>query len=103
MVTTQPVFLSKQERAELALKKRQEEVAARKRQMDQEREARQKYFEEASFSSGHQDSRRRWDGREEEREKQREETLLLKDKEKEMEAIKVDLVLNSTILSCLVV
>lgn len=84
------MFLSKEERAAQALKKREEEVAAKRKAMEEERSLRQKYLEEASLtSSGRQDSRRRWEEREGERDKLREEGVTLKDKEKEMEAIKV--------------
>ena len=48
-----------------------------------------KYLEEANISSGRHDKRRQWDGRGEERERQREESLSQKDREKEIEAIKV--------------
>lgn len=67
------------------MKRREAEVAARREMLEKEKISQQKYQEEAS---GYLD-RKRWDGREEEREKQREETLLLKDKEKEIYAIKV--------------
>ena len=39
---SQPVFLSKKERAELALKKRQDEVAAQRKKLEEERSAREK-------------------------------------------------------------
>ena len=81
------MFLTKEERAALALKRRKEEVAALKKVEEEERAARQKYLEDASGQNTN--SRRRWEGRDEEREKLREENLLLKDKEKEMDAIKV--------------
>ena len=84
------MFLSKSERAALALKKRQEEVTAQRKATDEERGQRQKYLEEASMSAGGQlEGRRRWDERDEEKERLREEGITLKDKEKEMEAIKV--------------
>lgn len=73
----------------MALKRRQEEVAARKKMIEEKNSLQQKYLDEASMSSGRYDTRRQWEGREEEREKQREESLLLKDREKEVEAIKV--------------
>ena len=44
----QPVFLSKKERAELALKKRQEEVDAQKKKIDDERSSRSKYARDNS-------------------------------------------------------
>lgn len=81
--------MSKEERAKLALKRRQEEVAALKKITEEKRTVQKKYLEQASLSSGHQDNRRHWDGRDGDREKQREETLLIKDREKEIEAIKV--------------
>lgn len=77
--------MSKEERAKMALKRRQEEVAIQKKMLEETKVSQQKYQEEASG----QLDRKRWDGREEEREKQREVTLLMKDKEKEVEAIKV--------------
>lgn len=78
--------MSKEERAKLALKRRQEEVDAQKKVLEETKASQQKYQEEANFG---QSDRKRWEGREEEREKQREVTLLVKDKEKEVEAIKV--------------
>ena len=83
------MFLSKEERAAIALQKREDEVASRKKLVEEEREARHKYLEKASLSSSHQEGRRYWAGRDGEREKHREETLQVKDKEKEMDAIKV--------------
>jgi len=44
----QPVFLSKKERAELALKKRQEEVDAQRKKVDEERSSRSKYTRDTS-------------------------------------------------------
>lgn len=44
----QPVFLSKKEREELAIKKRQEEVTAQRKHMEEERQRRQQYMQEAS-------------------------------------------------------
>ena len=46
-ILPQPVFLSKQERAELALKRRQEEVDQQRKKMEEEREKRQQYAREA--------------------------------------------------------
>ena len=46
----QPVFLSKQERAELAIKRRKEEVEQQRKKMDDEREKRQSYLREAQGS-----------------------------------------------------
>lgn len=69
----------------MALQRRQEQVATQKKILEETKASQQKYQEEPSGHSG----RKRWDGREEEREKQREVTLVLKDKEKEVEAIKV--------------
>ena len=82
--------MSKEERAAIAVQKREEEVAARKKMMEGEREARHLYLEKANLSSSHhQDGRRYWAGRDGEREKVREETLQIKDRGKEMDAIKV--------------
>jgi len=85
------VFLSKAERAALALKKRQEAVEAQRKALDEERTQRDKYLEEAGLSGGgaRGEGRRRWEERGEEKERLREEGVTLKDKEKEMEAIKV--------------
>lgn len=80
------MFLSKEERAKMALNRRQQQVDAQKQMLQEAKVSQQKYQEEGSF--GHSD-RKRWDSREEVREKQREVTLLVKDKEKEVEAIKV--------------
>ena len=41
------MFLSKKERAELALKKRQEEVDAQKKKMTEEKDSRAKYVRES--------------------------------------------------------
>ena len=89
-MSVKAVFLSKEERAKLALKRREAEVAARREILEKEKVSQQRYQEEAS---GYLD-RKHWDGREEEREKQREETLLLKDKEREIYAIKVCILLQ---------
>lgn len=80
-IQSKAVFLSKAERAKLALKKRQEEVAAQKRGLEEAKASHQKYSDEAS---GHPGRR----GLDEEREKHREGTLHQKDKEKEIDAIK---------------
>jgi hypothetical protein len=77
--------LSKEERAKLALQRRQEQVAAQKSLLQERRVSQHQHQEELS---GHSDRRRR-DGGGEGREKQREATLLQKDREKEVEAIKV--------------
>ena len=85
------MFISKEERAKLALKKRQDEVAARKKLIEEKNALQRKYLDEGT-SSGRHDNRRQWENRDEDRGKQREESLLLKDREKEVEAIKVILV-----------
>ena len=74
--------MSKEERAEIALKKRQEEVAAKKKSLEA---SQSKYLD--TGSSGN--SNRKRDGRDEEKEKRRDGTFLQKDKEREIEAIKV--------------
>ena len=78
----QPVFLSKEERAALAIQRRQEAIVEQRKLATEERKAHQKFVEGASSSrrSG------RW---EEDRSRQREDTLTEKDKQKEMDAIKV--------------
>lgn len=86
IIQSKAVFMSKEERSKVALKRRQEEVAARKKVLDEAKASQLKY-QDVGFSSGHVD-RKRWEDREGEREKQREETLHVKDKEREIEAIK---------------
>lgn len=90
--------MSKEERSKVALKRRQEEVAARKKVLDEAKASQLKY-QDVGFSSGHVD-RKRWEDREGEREKQREETLHVKDKEREIEAIKVLQVMHGRIVHC---
>ena len=111
------MFLSKEERVALALKRRQEKVETQRQREQEERGARLRYLEDAQHSSRD----RRWESSEQvdilawhprrgvtglsaifesqitvlplqdrgERDRQREETLNQKDKEKEMDAIKV--------------
>ena len=86
----QAIFLSKEERAKLALQRRHEAVAAQKKLLAGKVFSQLKSLEEGNASSGRHDNRRQ---REEERERQRGESLLLKDREREVEAIKVNLTL----------
>lgn len=81
------MFLSKEERAAEALRKRQEEVEKQRKKMEEERKARQKYVE-SSDDLGYS-HRRSADYQNEEREKRRESTLDQKDREKEADAIRV--------------
>ena len=56
----QPVFLSKQERAALALKRRREQVEEQRQKQQEERESRLRYLESAQQSSRD----RRWENSE---------------------------------------
>lgn len=78
------MFLSKEERAALAIQRRQEAIQAQRKLASEELRAHQKFLEGATSTrrSG------RWE-EESDRNRQREETLTEKDKQKEMEAIKV--------------
>lgn len=60
--------------------------------LEDRKASQKKYIEQASVLSGHFESRRHWEDRDDEREKQREESLSVKDKEREIEAIKVSCV-----------
>lgn len=80
------MFLSKEERVAEALRKRQEEVEKQKIKMEEERKARQKYVEGSENSTGH---RRSANYQSEDRERRRGDTIDMKDKEKEAEAIRV--------------
>lgn len=66
----------------MALERRQEQVAAQRKVLGGTFVSLQKHQEETS-------NRKHWEDREEGKEKQREPTLTQKDKEKEVEAIKV--------------
>ena len=80
------MFLSKEQRAAEALKKRQQEVEQQKSKMEEERRARQKYVHDTNnMGSGYRRSMKQL----EERDRRREETLGQKDRERETEAIRV--------------
>lgn len=64
---------------------------AQKKDIEAKRISQSKYLEMADLSSGRRD-RKQWESREDERDKQREESMLLKDREKEIDAIKVNIV-----------
>ena len=78
----QPIFLSKEERAAQAIQRRQEAIEEQRKLASEERKAHQKFVNVAT--GGRRTGR--W---EEDRSRQREDTLTEKDKQKEMDAIKV--------------
>lgn len=90
------MFLTKEQRAAEALKKRQEEVEKQRMKMEEERKSRQKYVHETdNAGSGY---RRSSEHHQEERDRRRGETLDLKDREKEAEAIRVSRLCNTPLI-----
>ncbi|KAI5742827.1 hypothetical protein M8J77_011659 [Diaphorina citri] len=85
---SKPKFLTKEERAAEALRKRQAEVEEMRKKMEEERKKRQEFTKEASFESKREnfDARLRRDR--EKKKEDPEEKELNKDKEREGEAIK---------------
>ncbi|XP_012251724.1 probable ATP-dependent RNA helicase DDX23 [Athalia rosae] len=81
-----PKFLSKEERAALALSKRQEEVSSMRKKLEEER----KNAFKGDSSGSSKDKDREWDDRDKRREqpRSRDDEVKDKDKEKEVEAIK---------------
>lgn len=85
---SKPVFLSKKERQELAIKLREEQVQAQREKMELERQKRQEYLQQAQESVRGFRSRDLDDKEREKRQKEREESLVQKDKVREMDVIK---------------
>ncbi|XP_065840031.1 probable ATP-dependent RNA helicase DDX23 [Oscarella lobularis] len=83
---SKPKFLTKEERAALALKKRQEEVEERNRKLKEEREKRMKFSDEARGID--RNRRRETDEEREKRKAERELSIASKHQEAELSAIK---------------
>lgn len=83
-----PKFLTKEERAAEALRKRQAEVEEMRRKADEERKKRQEFTKEASFESRRDIFDVRFRREREKKKEDPEEKEVNKDKEKETEAIK---------------
>ncbi|GBN17263.1 putative ATP-dependent RNA helicase DDX23 [Araneus ventricosus] len=99
MARSKPVFLTKEQRAAEALKRRQQEVEEQRRRMDEERKIRMQFMEEAKHSQENDKERERRERREKREaeeanaaaatsETDRDKVRELKDKEKELEAIR---------------
>ncbi|XP_015916717.1 probable ATP-dependent RNA helicase DDX23 [Parasteatoda tepidariorum] len=103
MARSKPVFLTKEQRAAEALKRRQKEVEEQRKRMDEERKIRMQFMEEAKHSQENDKERERRERREKREaeealasaaaaaaanESDRDKVRELKDKEKELEAIR---------------
>ncbi|KAF8796276.1 putative ATP-dependent RNA helicase DDX23 like protein [Argiope bruennichi] len=100
MARSKPVFLTKEQRAAEALKRRQQEVEEQRRRMDEERKIRMQFMEEAKHSQENDKERERRERREKREaeeanalnatatETDRDKVREIKDKEKELEAIR---------------
>lgn len=105
MARSKPVFLTKEQRAAEALKRRQQEVDEQRKKMDEERKIRMQFMEEAKRSMENDKERERRERREKREaeeasaaaaaaaggvatESDRDKVRELKDKEKELEAIR---------------
>ncbi|CAL1287999.1 unnamed protein product [Larinioides sclopetarius] len=99
MARSKPVFLTKEQRTAEALKRRQQEVEEQRKRMDEERKIRMQFMEEAKHSQENDKERERRERREKREaeeanaatatsETDRDKVRELKDKEKELEAIR---------------
>ncbi|XP_054713320.1 probable ATP-dependent RNA helicase DDX23 [Uloborus diversus] len=97
MARSKPVFLTKEQRAAEAVKRRHQEVEEQRKRMDEERKIRMKFMDEAKRSTENDKERERRERREKREaeeaaaaatETDRDKVREIKDKEKELEAIR---------------